>query len=287
MRTIDPIFVAPRFVERDWGRADLGEWFDGASRAHGRVAEVWAHDAANSTEQGPLGKRLTANNNDVLGDLGRAPPKLRLIFPNQPTTLKSTPPLSLWTVLEPGIASIAAGDADFHRPGDRIRAYEGATVTFAAGSVALEVSSAFQPSNQSEEGPCLIRLPPVSARARATLFRDAALSVEVWKLPEWSRAVPDGETCHVLMALTPGVTIDGRTLRPGHAVFIPACGRPFDITSADASAKAIIAYPDKTPTAIWRHSPGPDPVAGQLPKPEPAQPGVRAVSNSLEPAWAA
>jgi len=26
MRKIDPIFVTPRIVQRDWGRDDLGEW---------------------------------------------------------------------------------------------------------------------------------------------------------------------------------------------------------------------------------------------------------------------
>jgi hypothetical protein len=207
------------------------------------------------------------------------------VFPGKSTRVKSTSPLSLWTILEPGVASFANPEETVHRTGDRIRAYEGAEVALAAGSVALEVSSSFLPANDSEDQPQLVRLPPVSARTRATLFRDTALSVETWLLPEWSRVVPDGETCHVLMALAPGVRVDGRNLELGAAVFVPACGRPFDISAAGRGAKLLAAYPDLAPTDVWRHAPGPDPSSGQLPKPEPTHPPLQAAS--FTPALAA
>jgi hypothetical protein len=284
MRAIDPIFVTPRFVERDWGRSDIGEW--GSSVVAAPVAEAWLHDFANLTDQGPLGRKLAASSG-MLGDVGRAPPKLRLVFPARTTSIRSTAPVSLWTILEPGSASLADDETAFHRPGDRIRAYEGAAVTFASGSVALEVSAAFLPTNHRREGPLTVRLPPVSARQRATLFRDAALSVESWMLPRWSRIVPDGATCHVLTALTSGIAVDGRVLVPGRAVFVPARGRPLDITADTIGARLVVAYPDATPTSIWRHTREPDPAAGRLPKPCPSRPLAEAVSSFREPAVAA
>jgi hypothetical protein len=284
MRAIDPIFVTPRFVERDWGRSDIGEW--GLTGA-GQIGEAWLHDAANATAEGPLGRKLATNSQRMLGDLGRAPPRVRMVFPGRTMSIRSTGPVSLWTLLEPGNASFADGEVAFHRPGERIRAFEGAAVTLAGGSVALEISSTFLPVNDAVDRPLAIRLPPVSTRARATLFRDASLSVESWLLPDWSRIVPDGETCHVLTAMTPGVIVDGRRLPAGHAVFIPAWGRPLDITAATAGAKAAVAYPDARPTSVWRHTPGPGPNAGQLPKPQPSRPNAEAAVPFGEHAIAA
>lgn len=255
MHKLDPIFIAPRLVERDWGRSDLGDWFKAKRCAPTPVAEAWICDPSNATEAGSLGDRLTRLTAPMLGDLGRAPPRLRLVFPGGEVILPSTSPVSFWTILEPGDRS---GRAPSHKPGDRVRAYEGACVALAGGSVALEVSSSFQPANQPEDGLSLIRLPPVSARTRATLFREAALSVERWRLPAWSRLVPDGETCHVVVALTQGVRVDDRFLQPGEAVFVPALGRAIDI-AAQGQAAALVAYPDTRPTSIWRHTPGPDP----------------------------
>jgi len=285
MTTVDPIFVAPRLVQRDWGRVDLGDWLSNGQAPDKPVAEAWLLDPANATDAGPLGRRIARQPSGVLGDLGRAPPRIRLVFPGRQTTLKSSSPMSFWTVLEPGVTACADGLR--HRTGERIRTYEGADVTFAEGSVALEVSSSFLPTNDADPIPQIIRLPPVSARARATLFRDNGLSVESWVLPEWSRIVPDGETCHALAAIGAGVRIDGRTLLPGEAVLVPAQGRPLDIVAERQGAKLLVAYPDRAPTAVWRHAPGPDPTSGQLPKPEPAQPPVWAVAKSPEPAMAA
>lgn len=283
MQAIDPILVTPRLVERDWGRADVGEWVRASKRE--RVAEAWLLDPANATDAGPLGRRIARQSQGILGDLGRAPPKVRLVFPGKATVIQSTSPTSFWTVLEPGIAPTI--EEMRRRPGERIRCYEGAEVAFAEGSVALEVSSTFLPTNKPDRETQIVRLPPVSARVRATLFRETGLSVETWSLPEWSRLIPDGETCHVLVGLTPGARIDGRALLPGEAVLSPACGRPIDIVAERTGAKLLVAYPDRTPTEVWRHTPGPDPAAGVLPRPEPARPPVWASAKSLEPAMAA
>lgn len=229
MRAIDPIFVAPRVVQRDWGRTDLGEWLQGSKSFVGPVAEAWTMDSANASDAGPLGRSIARQSAGMLGDLGRAPPKVRLVFPGEQTSIRSTSPISFWTVLEPGEAAHADPYGVFHRPGDRMRAYEGAAVSLAPGSVALEVSSSFLPANDADPAPQLIRLPPVSMRMRATLFREAGLSVETWRLPEWSRIVPDGETCHVLVALGTDVRVDGRALPSGWVCFHPSlrkAGRP-------------------------------------------------------------
>ncbi|HVY87800.1 MAG TPA: hypothetical protein VG942_02975 [Hyphomonadaceae bacterium] len=265
MHTIDPIFVAPRYVARDWGRRDLGDWLAGHPTPPETVGEVWVHDAANGTRNGPLGRRLSASSADMLGDLGRAPPKVRLVFAQEQKAVRSTAPLSLWTILEPGLTTEPEREqAVIYRPGDRIRAYEGAEVTLAEESVALEVSSAFLPKNDADD-PWTVRLPPVTRRTRATMLREDGLSVELWTLPAYSSIVPDGETCHVITALSRGVAVDGRALAPGEATFVPACGRPIDLTGE--GAKVMVAYPDRAPTEIWKHCSGPDPVASQLPLP--------------------
>lgn len=285
MRAIDPIFVAPRAVERDWGRKDLGEWASLFPHRSGKVAEAWLHDAANLTDKGPFGRWLASDAATLLGDVGRAPPRVRLVFPGQSAEIASTAPVSFWTVLEPGVA---ADGMPGRRPGERIRAYEGARVSLPAGSVALEVSSVFQPANRPlAEEPSAIRLPPVSRRPRATLVREDALSVEMWTLPQWSRLAPDGETCHVVTALTPGVTLGGRRLRQGETVFMPAWGRPVDLLAREPAARVVVSYPDRRPTTIWRHSPGPDPMSGLMPRPEPASPSIDAAQPLPEHALAA
>lgn len=286
MHAIDPIFVTPRLVEREWGRTDPGEWVRRPRHAPARLAEAWLLDPSCASEDGPLGRRISRDVSGMLGELGRAPPKLRLVFPGRQTAIQSTSPLSFWTVLEPGIGPLSDPLRTLHRTGERIRAYEGAEISFAEGSLALEVSATFQPDNATDGRPQVIRLPPVSARTRATLFRENGLSVETWLLPEWSGIVPDGETCHALVALGYGVRIDGRSLAPGDSVLVPACGRSLDVVASQRNAKLLVAYPDLLPTAIWRHTPGPDPNAGVMPRPEPA-PQPLATAQALQPAMAA
>lgn len=264
MRKIDPIFVTPRVVQRDWGRGDLGEWRRLAYDTSGPIGEILMSGVATGFSGAAPGRGRTWDSKAVLGDLGRAPPQVRLVFPGRDVTVASSAPVSLWTLLEPG--------SPLRRAGERIRAYEGAEVPLPGGSVALEVSAAFLPRNQHEDAGSMIRLPPVSRRTRATLAREDALSVEMWTLPPSSQLTPDGETCHVLMPLTPGVVLDDRLLKPGEAVVLPAWGRTVALDAEHAAAKVVIAYPDHTPTSIWRHIPGPDPIPGLLPRPQPAAP---------------
>lgn len=273
MREIDPIYVSQRPVQCEWGRDDLGEWGRLAPLVKGPVGEIWLHPGGNESNVEALGNRLSAGGVEIFGDIGRAPPRMRLVFPGGDVDIASTAPLSLWTILEPG----SDDRPDRWRRGERVRAYEGAAVRLPAGSVALEVSSAFQPRNRFADEPSLIHLPPVSQRTRATLMREDALSVEMWTLPERSWLSPDGETCHVIMAITSGVALDGRQLGMGETAFIPAHGRAVDLTARQVGAKIIVAYPDGSPTAIWRHTPGPDPAL--LPKPEPWKPAIDSLAR--------
>ncbi len=268
MRKIDPIFVTPRVVQRDWGRGDLGEWSRLAYNTSGPVGEILMSDVGMGFSGGAPGQ--SRDSQLVLGDLGRAPPQFRLVFPGRDVTLPSTAPVSFWTLLEPG--------SPLRRGGERIRAYEGAEVPLPGGSVALEVSAAFLPRNQLEEAASMIRLPPVSRRIRATLAREDALSVEMWTLPPSSQLTPDGETCHVLVPLSRGIVLDDRPLKPGEAVLLPAWGRTVALGAEHAAAKVVVAYPDRTPTSIWRHVPGPDPTPSLLPRPQPVAPIIASAS---------
>lgn len=278
MRRFDPIIAAPRVVSREWGREDLGNWRSLAHRSIGPVGEIWLHDAANTTPHGTIGRQLARDSHAMLGDLGRAPPRVRLVFPGRDVVMPSRAPVSFWTLLEPG--------SPLRRTGERIRAYEGAEVELPSGSVGLEVSAAFLPDNKDSGLPSQIRLPPVSRRNRATLSREEALSTEMWTLPPSSRLTPDGETCHVLVALTPGVIVDGFRLRPGQAMFLPAWGRVSVLEAEHAGAKVLMAYPDGKPTSIWQHVPGPDPIPGFAPRPRPLTP-IAAAASLLSEAEAA
>lgn len=262
MRNIDPIYVTPRVVQRDWGRDDLGEWRRLARKMNGPVGEILLSDVAAGVSTGTPVQAWDSQS--MLGDLGRAPPRVRLVFPGRDVTLPSTAPVSFWTLLETG--------SPLHRVGERTRAYEGAEVNLPAGSVALELSASFMPTNQPSDGPSHISLPPVSRRVRATLAREDSLSVEMWALPPCSQLTPDGETCHVLVPLTRGIVLDDRPLKPGEAVLLPAWGRAVMLSAEHAAAKVVVAYPDRTPTSIWRHVPGPDPMPGLLPRPQPLAP---------------
>jgi hypothetical protein len=285
MKNLEPVFVTPRRAPQPWGRVGLGEWTGRLSDADGPVGEIWLHDAANATEAGALGSMIARDSTGMLGDLGRAPPRMRLVFPGQDVELASSAPFSFWLFLEPGWAS--DGRQGARRSGERIRAYEGAAIELSAGSIALEVAASFQPDNSADDKPSAIRLPPVSKRARATLVREHALSVETWLLPESSRLIPDGETCHVITALTRGVTLDGCTLAPGQAVFLPAAGRTALLHARRPDARVLIAYPDRTPTGIWRHAPGPDPMSGLMPRPDPRRPEIDAIARDRACALAA
>jgi hypothetical protein len=203
----------------------------------------------------------------------------------------SDAPVALWRILEaqPG-ASIQSKSLTALRKAPRtwpckaddlFRASDQAWLTLAAGVVALEARANFIPSNQPAQQAPFIPLEAPARAARRALLRDAALSVELWRLPEHSRLEPDGETCHVLMAMSDGVAVDGRALGKGEAVFIPADGRRVRL-SGRGGAEALVAYPDIAPTSIWRHAPDPDPVAAALSRAAAERP--RATDDAVSPA---
>lgn len=273
---IDPIFITPRMLPRSWGKSDLDEWCAGAPRPPIAVGEIWTAHAHNMTDTGVhFGARLNAAPRDILGDLGRAPPSLRLITTGaEVSPVLCDGPLALWRILDarPG-AVIESKSLDAMRKparawtcaaGDMFRASDRAWLKFSSDVLALEARANFQPRNEPDDAEPFLRVePPANPDAtRAALLRDAALSVELWRLPEHSRLEPDGETCHVLMALTPGVSLDGRTLARGEAVFMPANGRRVHLAGRDG--ELLVAYPDIVPTSIWRHAPDPDPTAAAL-----------------------
>jgi hypothetical protein len=244
------------------------------------VGEVWIAHASNVSEDGRhLGEHLSEAPQDMLGDLGRAPPALRLVFADAETdSLVSDAHVAMWRILEAPPGAFCEGRAGGASPnllrcrvGDAFRLSEGARLKLRRGVTALEARSSFTPRNHADDKPALMRLAAETKAARTTLLRDAALSVELWRLPERSRLEPDGETCHVLMALSDGVALDGRALRKGEAVFIPACGRRLKLFGR-GGAQVLVSYPDVVPTAIWRSAPEPDPAAAAL---------ARAAANTM------
>jgi len=278
MHSLEPIFITRRMLPRRWGRTDLGAWCAEALKPAMAVGEVWVLHPGNVTADGAhFGAHLSETPQEMLGELGRAPPSLRLVATSALTDpLFADTGVTYWRVLEadPRATIEASIDGRMGRrlrckPGDAFRVSEDAGVKFSAGVVALEARAGFLPRNRAEKKPPLMRVEREPKQARATLMRDFALSVERWRLPAASRLEPNGETCHVLMALTPGVAVDNKPLGKGEAVFIPACGRRVDVFGA--GAEVLAAYPDMVPTSIWRHAPEPDPSAAALSRPAPAQ----------------
>lgn len=270
----DPIFITPRLLPRTWGRTELKNWCERAPRPQAPIGEIWPLHPNNVTAEGEhLGALLTREPQVMLGDLGRAPPSIRLVFTGQSdSVIASEAPVALWRVLESGPDSALVVDGSGRRgrtrrmrctSGDLFRASDHAQVTFGAGVAALEVRASFTPKNAPAAPAFLPLIAPRSRDDRVTWMRDAALSVEVWRIAGESRLTPDGETCHALMALSDGVAIDGRALRRGEAVLLPAEGRP--VTLRGLGAQALVAYPDLVPTSIWRSGPEPDrPAAARM-----------------------
>jgi hypothetical protein len=253
----DPIFVAPRFLPRSWGGAGAIEWCANAQRPSGAIGEIWALHPNNMTSAGKhLGELMMAAPQDMLGDVGRAPPTMRIVSTGAPAMIVCEPRLALWRILE------AAPDALIGPEGGRApracctgqhyRASDVSGLVLSDGVIALETRASFLPTNTVAQAPAL--LPMISAfprRTRQEWLRDRAMSIEHWTLPAESWLEPDGETCHVVMPLTDGVTCDGHRMDKGEAMFLPACGRSVHLSGA--GARIIVAYPDRSPTSIWRH----------------------------------
>jgi hypothetical protein len=204
----------------------------------------------------------------MLGELGRAPPTFRLITTAEPSDpIIAEGPLGLWRILEAPLdakANIYDGEGAPPRTtrcrrGDLFRVGAGARLVFPSGVTGLEARANFAPSNTPNVARAQRLLAASEKRHRAAWLRDPAMSVELWTLPKLSFLEPDGETCHVLMALTPGVIIDGQALNRGDAIFLPAEGRPVSMTGQ--GAQVVVAYPDLIPTDIWKHAHPPKPAA--------------------------
>lgn len=285
----DPIWLHPRLLPRRWGRESVPAWCERAPRPPAPIGEIWIAHAQNATRDGAhLGAILAEAPQIMLGDLGRAPPTLRLF-----TTAESTDPISadgplgLWRILEaPLDAKVNVYDGQSAPPrsmrcrrGDLLRVGAGARLVLPGGVTALEAMANFTPSNASAAVRAQKLLAASEKRHRVVWLRDPAMSVELWTLPKLSYLEPDGETCHVLMALSPGVVIDGAVLNRGDAIFLPAEARRVSMTGQ--GAQLVVAYPDLVPTEIWKHPQPPRPAALAL---DPAT-EIRTPSN-LEAAMA-
>lgn len=265
----DPIRLQPRMLPRRWGRKEVHAWCDGAPRPPAPVGEIWIAHAHNATADGAhFGARLAEAPQPMLGDLGRAPPTLRLVTTAEPSDpILAEGPLTLWRILEaPLDARVNVYDRTSGAPrdlrcrrGDLFRVGDGARLVVPGGVTVLEARANFTPTNTPSAARAQRLLAASEKRHRAAWLRDPAMSIELWTLPKLSFLEPDGETCHVLMALTPGVTIDGQALNRGDAVFMPAEGRRVSMTGQ--GAQVLVAYPDLIPTEIWKHPQPPRPAA--------------------------
>lgn len=261
-----PIKLHPRLLPRRWGRESIPAWCEGAPRPPAPIGEIWIAHAHNTTSDGAhFGALLAGAPQSMLGELGRAPPTLRIVTTAEPSDpILAEGALSLWRILEaPLDAKLNIYDAQPRtlrcRRGDLVRVGAGARLVFPSNVTALEARANFAPSNAPSTGRAQKLLAASEKRHRAAWLRDPAMSVELWTLPKLSYLEPDGETCHVLIALTPGVTIDGHSLNRGDAIFLPAEGRRVAMTGE--GAQVVVAYPDLVPTEIWKRPHPPRPAA--------------------------
>jgi hypothetical protein len=276
----EPLIVLPRMLPRHWARADVAPWCRMSPRPEARIGEIWSCDSANrGNESEHLAALIRANPDTMLGDLGRAPPSVRLVLADGVTDNFETR-LSFWTILSaaPGAnATIRDAHGKIERlvcdEDDVLRVEDGA-IQFEGEVTAIELRPNFLPRNEPPGATCSQLSPEHSRSGRETLLRDSALSTEIWTLPPHSWIYPDGETCHVLTALTDGARIDGVLLDQGQSVAVPACGRKAHLSGV--GAKLLVTYPDIVPTTIWRHRPT-DPAAIAFPR----QGSTTAATDSL------
>lgn len=265
----DPIRLHPRLLPRRWGRERAPSWCADAERPSAPIGEIWIAHPYNTTSNGAhFGALLAQEPQAMLGELGRAPPSLRLVVTGEPSDpIQSDGPVALWRMLECPLDAVVnlyeADDGSVRevrcRRGDLLRTSERTRLVFPGAMTALEARANFVPSNQIESKRVQRVLAESEKRHRTTWIRDPAMSVELWTLPEVSLLKPDGETCHVLTALTPGVAVDGVPVSRGDAVFLPAEGRQATLTGK--GAQVAVAYPDLIPTQIWMHTHAPKPAA--------------------------
>ncbi len=265
----DLVRLHPRLLPRRWGRDRAPAWCADAERPVGPIGEIWIAHPYNMTSSGVHFGALIAQEPEVmLGELGRAPPDLRLVVTGEPSDpIASEGPVAVWRMLESPLDAVVdlygqegAPPREMRcRRGDLLRVSDQTRVVLPAGITALEARAKFIPHNQAQLERAQRVRPANEKKHRTTWLRDAAMSVEVWTLPERSFLQPDGETCHILMALTPGAIIDGEALCRGDAVFVPAQGRRALLSGE--GAQVVVLYPDLVPTQIWKHMHAPKPGA--------------------------
>lgn len=266
--TKEPIRIQPRMLPRRWGRGAAASWCAKAVRPEGAVGEIWIAHPHNITASGAhLGAEIAREPQIMLGELGRAPPSLRLFITDEPSDpIVSDAPVALWRILEsPLDGAINLYESEHTRPrqvrarrDDLIRVPSSAHLVLSPGMTALEARANFTPNNQPPQR--AHRLVATSEKKHRNVWlRDPAMSIENWTLPELSFLEPNGETCHFIFALTPGVSIDGEALSRGDAVFLPAEGRRAALTGR--GAQVVVAYPDLVPTDIWKTPHAPKPAA--------------------------
>ena len=266
--TQEPIRIQPRMLPRRWGRGTAASWCAKAVRPQGAVGEIWIAHPHNVTASGAhLGAEIARAPQIMLGELGRAPPSLRLFITDEPSDpIASDAPVALWRILEgPLDGAINLYEGERTRPrqvrarrDDLLRVPSSARLVLSPGMTALEARANVTPNNQPLQRAQRL-LQASEKKDRSVWLRDPAMSVETWTLPELSFLEPDGETCHLIMALTPGVSIDGQALSRGDAVFLPAEGRRAMLSGR--GAQVVVAYPDLVPTDIWKTPRAPKPAA--------------------------
>jgi hypothetical protein len=258
----DPIFITPRMLPRSWGGASTENWFVNLPAPNGRIGEVWSCDGASrGADSDYLGALIRDCPHEMLGDLGRAPPSVRFIFADRQTDSFDTR-ISFWRVLESDSAEVVARDVHQRERTvccrvDDLLCAEDCTVDFRGRRIAaVEIRPNFLGRNRRTGTVPVRRLPALGSRLnRETWFRDPAVSAEVWRLPAESSLTPDGETCHVLTALTDGAVIAGRPVARGQSVFVPAYGHAMELRGE--GSELLVSYPDQAPTSVWRHMPAP------------------------------
>jgi hypothetical protein len=265
----DPIRVHPRLLPRRWGRERASSWCAEVERPSLPIGEIWLAHPYNTTANGVhFGALLAQDPQTMLGDLGRAPPALRLVITDEPSDpIASDAPVALWRMMECPLDAVinvyerqdAPARSMRCRRADLLRTNSATRLIFPGGVTALEARASFSPSNEPVSERVQRVLAANEKKHRAAWLRDPAMSVELWTLPEVSFVEPDGETCHLLMALSPGVAFDGAPLSRGDAVFLPAEGRRATLTGK--GAQVAVAYPDLVPTQIWKHVHAPKPAA--------------------------
>jgi hypothetical protein len=160
----DPIRLRPRLLPRRWGRETIPAWCEGAPRPPAPIGEIWLAHAHNTTSDGArFGARLAQSPQTMLGELGRAPPTLRLITSAEPSDpINADGPLGLWRIIEaPLDAKVNIYDAE-STPPRAVRYRRGDLLRVGARARALSSRAASQRSRHAPTSRLAMHpMPPV------------------------------------------------------------------------------------------------------------------------------